>query len=308
VLLQTPLFAALQRAIPTAERIAVVHPSMAHLLEDQPHIDEVVPFSLRGWPFTPSSWRAVGRLTRLRCDVTIDCSNYTELSTSHAAATLMTRAPRRVGFTRGVNAALCYNLPVAPLVGIESERRQRLHLLTALDIDAPDTATHYRPRGTPRSEVVALIEQSRRSPRGSALLNPGGRLGWRRVSPEVLATAALRLIEHGREVIVAWGPGERELAEEIARLSGARASVAPATDLDELGALAQAIGCTVTNNSGPMHLSVAVGAPTLAVFVDMPSGRWGYPDHPHAIVDLSGLQEPEPVLRHAVDRFLDNLG
>ena len=45
--------------------------------------------------------------------------------------------------------------------------------------------------------------------------------------------------------------------------------LAPSTDLDALAALLEAAGCTVCNNSGPLHLSVAVGAPTLGLFLKM---------------------------------------
>jgi len=306
-LLQTPLFTALHRSLPTAERVAVVHPATARLFEGQPHIDEVMPFSLRGWPLSAGSWRSMFALSRLRCDVAIDCSNYTELSTSHAVATLMTRAGRRIGFARSSNASLCYTHPVAPRVGIESERLQRLHLLSALGISDEETQTRYEPVGTPRPAVVELLEELRGRRGRVGVVNPGGRLAWRRVAPETLAGAARRLVEQGLEVIVVWGPGEEALAQRLVDEVGAGARVAPATDLDELAALFRAAGCTLTNNSGPMHLSVAVGAPTLAVFLEMPSARWGYPDPPHAVVDLTGITEPARVLRHAVDRFLDNL-
>jgi ADP-heptose:LPS heptosyltransferase len=65
------------------------------------------------------------------------------------------------------------------------------------------------------------------------------------------------------------------------------AQLAPPTDLDGLAALLAAAGCTVCNNSGPMHLSVAVGAPTLALFLKMDPDRWGYRESPHAVLDLT---------------------
>jgi ADP-heptose:LPS heptosyltransferase len=74
--------------------------------------------------------------------------------------------------------------------------------------------------------------------------------------------------------------------------------MAPPTNLDELAALMRAAGLTVTNNTGPMHLSVAVGAPTLGLFLRMDMERWGHAYPPHRMVDLtptveagSGLEE-----------------
>ena len=92
----------------------------------------------------------------------------------------------------------------------------------------------------------------------------------------------------------------------MARAPGAR--LAPATDLDGLAALLAAAGCTVSNNSGPMHLSVAVGAPTLAFFLRMDPARWGYLEPPHAVLDLTPvIGEPARAAEEterAVRRFL----
>jgi ADP-heptose:LPS heptosyltransferase len=71
----------------------------------------------------------------------------------------------------------------------------------------------------------------------------------------------------------------------VEAVPGAR--LAPATDLDALAALLAAAGCTVCNNSGPLHLSVAVGAPTLGLFLKMDPQRWGYAFGPHRMLDLT---------------------
>ena len=67
--------------------------------------------------------------------------------------------------------------------------------------------------------------------------------------------------------------------------------MAPPTNLDELAALMRAAGLTVTNNTGPMHLSVAMGAPTLGLFLRIDMERWGHPQRPHRMVDLTSVVE-----------------
>ena len=78
--------------------------------------------------------------------------------------------------------------------------------------------------------------------------------------------------------------------------------LAPPTDLDGLAALLATAGCTVCNNSGPMHLSVAVGAPTLALFLKMDPERWGYREPPHAVLDLTAVMENPERAALEVDR------
>ncbi|MGZ6071111.1 MAG: glycosyltransferase family 9 protein, partial [Myxococcaceae bacterium] len=154
---------------------------------------------------------------------------------------------------------------------------------------------------TPRvpDSLRPLLDQVRASPH--AVLVPGGRLGWRRLPPELFGVAGRAFAQLGRAVLVAWGPGEEDLARTVVgAIPGAQ--LAPPTDLDGLAALLAAARCTVCNNSGPMHLSVAVGAPTLALFLRMDPERWGYRAPPHAPLDLTPMIADPERAADAVDR------
>jgi ADP-heptose:LPS heptosyltransferase len=48
---------------------------------------------------------------------------------------------------------------------------------------------------------------------------------------------------------------------------------------------------TICNNTGPMHLSVAVGTPTLGLFCGVEIERWGHPSPPHRMIDVGALSE-----------------
>ena len=60
-----------------------------------------------------------------------------------------------------------------------------------------------------------------------------------------------------------------------------------------------------------MHLSVAVGAPTLALFLKMDAERWGYAQPPHRLLDLTPIQASgdggASTVVGAVDGFLAGL-
>jgi ADP-heptose:LPS heptosyltransferase len=63
--------------------------------------------------------------------------------------------------------------------------------------------------------------------------------------------------------------GERAHVEEVVRASGAGARLvnfAGRSDLGELVALLAHASAVVTNDSGPMHLACAAGAPVVALF------------------------------------------
>jgi ADP-heptose:LPS heptosyltransferase len=130
-----------------------------------------------------------------------------------------------------------------------------------------------------------------------AVVNPGGRLGVRRVPVEVFVRAASLLSEKGMVPVVTWGPNEEALAQEVVKYV-AGALHAPSTNIDELAGLMRDAQLTVCNNTGPMHLSVAVGTPTFALFLRMPMNRWGHFYGPHRMLDLTpALENDVPLTR-----------
>ena len=139
------------------------------------------------------------------------------------------------------------------------------------------------PRTTPAVDALISTHPS------FAVVNPGGRLGARRVPTAVFSGVTKALVDRGITPVVTWGPGEEALAKEV--LAGGTGVLAPPTSLDELAALMASAKLVVCNNTGPMHLSVAVGAKTVALFWKMPSDQWGHPKPPHAMLDLT--DEPD---------------
>lgn len=81
---------------------------------------------------------------------------------------------------------------------------------------------------------------------------------------------------YGDDVVVAWGPGERALAEEI----GGR--IAPETNLRELAFLIQQARVVVGADTGPLHLADAVGTRVIGLYgptVSRRNGPYGQPGH-----------------------------
>ncbi len=276
-LLTTPLIEAL--AEKGYQVTAVVHPRCARVLEGHPKLSQVIAFDRSGWWLLPFSAgvRALHPVTAGA--VVVNCSSWSEYS---GTAALISRFASPdgcvVGPDRGPAGELA-DVPVKPLPDTTSELKQRLHYLSVLEVAPGRPRMSFRP---PReSESIRTFAAGLKKP--YAVVNPGGRLGWRRVPAEVFRAACLELLRLGRRPVVTWGPGEESLARQTAPEG---AVVAPPTDLDELAALMKGAELTVCNNTGPMHLSVAVGTRTLALFLHMPVERWGH-GPPHVMVDLT---------------------
>ncbi|RKH44385.1 glycosyltransferase family 9 protein [Corallococcus sicarius] len=286
-LLTTPLLRTLKDHVhPPPEVHVLVHSKVARVLQGHPEIDAVVAFDRRYlWlgPLAPG----IRALRRAGYDTVVDCANWSAPSVTSALIARMA-GPKAVVIGPGVwPVNLLQSVSVPARLDTRREAVQRTHLLTPLTNGAVAQGLSFR------EPVVGIafrgyLEAFTGSGSRRAVINPGGRLGERRIPAEAFAAAARELLSLGYAPVVTWGPGEEPLAQAV--LAGAPgAELAPATSIDELAALMRTAGLTVCNNTGPMHLSVAVGAPTLAFFLRMDMERWGHAVAPHRMVDLTPL-------------------
>ncbi len=278
-LLTTPLVQALAA---THEVHLVVHPKCVRVLEGLPGLAGLHGFERR-------SLARTGELERL-CDgaVVVNAASWVEYSGTPAL--LSRRLGRRacvIGPAVGPAKRLM-DVAVSPKPGTRNEVEQRLHLLSPL-LSEPRGALAFRPPKTSPA-VEALLGAHARL----VVLNPGGRLDERRAPPEVFAKVAAAVQREGSTALVTWGPGEEDLARQVASESGGL--LAPPTTLDELAALMAKARAVVCNNTGPMHLSVAVGAPTIGLFWKMPVDQWGHPRPPHHMLDLTNEPSVEAMV------------
>jgi ADP-heptose:LPS heptosyltransferase len=281
-LLMTPLVEALRA---THEVELLVHPKCARVLQGLPGVKAIHVFErrwLRFGPFGPEV-RQLRALTRGA--IVVNCAAWTEYSGTVALLSRLI-SPHAVVVGPGLGAARWLaDVIVRPRTDTTSEVQQRLHYLSPF-LAAPHGRMAFRaPVATP------ALTAFREGIAGELLVvNPGGRLGERRVPPGVFSAAARAALAKGLTPVVTWGPGEEALANQV--VAGAPGSVlAPPTDLDGLAWLMSQARRVVCNNTGPMHLAVAVGAPTLALFYRMPVARWGHAGGAHVMLDLTDLDD-----------------
>ncbi|MCY1031559.1 heptosyltransferase [Corallococcus sp. BB11-1] len=286
-LLTTPLLRTLKTLLhPPPEVHVLVHSKVVRVLKGHPDADAVLGFDRRFlWlgPLAPG----IRALRRAGYDTVVDCANWSAPSVTSALVARMV-GPKAIVIGPSIwPVNLLQSVSVPARSDSRHEAVQRTHLLTPLTQGAVAQGLSFREPvlGKPFQEYLEGL--ARRGVR-RAVINPGGRLGERRIPAEAFSAAARELVALGHVPIVTWGPGEEALAHAV--LSGAPgAELAPATSIDELAALMRAAGLTVCNNTGPMHLSVAVGAPTLAFFLRIEMARWGHAVSPHRMVDLTPL-------------------
>ncbi len=98
-------------------------------------------------------------------------------------------------------------------------------------------------------------------------VSPSG--GWdsKKAPNEKFAEFADEIINKlNAKVLIMWGPDDKNDAENISSLMVNKAYLAPPTSIVEMGAFMKNASLTLANDSGPMHISAAVGTPTLGLF------------------------------------------
>lgn len=286
LLLATPAIRALRHRFPHATLDALVTVYAAPAWLGNPHVDEILTCdkSVAAGPLWPRA-RLAWHLRRRRYDLGVileahwGYAGFVELLLAAAGV------PRRLGRDLGKHRDLLTEaVPV----------RQQHWIDAYLDVvglvgavpDGRSLEAYIRPEDAAAAAAWAKAHGAD----GSAplVLFPGGNqhLISRRWGVRGFAAVGDALARRlGTPVVVIGGPQDVALADEILRLMTVPgASAAGVLSWGATGALLRGCRLFVTNDSGPLHLAAAVGAPTVAVFGPTDPAVFGPRNTPHAVV------------------------
>jgi lipopolysaccharide heptosyltransferase III len=247
----------------------------------------------RSDPWKP--WRLlslVRAIRRLRCDAAIHLSTAT--GSLGALLVAASGAPHRIGVRRADGSVLFTSAVEEPPATHKVD--QLAELVGLLGIPAASAGERRIALSADERAFAARSLEEWLGGEASApvALFVGGRArkgkGW---PLEAFARVAAGLRAQKLPVLVFLGP------EELARGAEIRAALGPAhyveePDLRRVAALLAACRAVLTPDSGPMHLAIAAGAPTVAVFARANSERWGpRPPRGRAVFDPDGSRAGE---------------
>lgn len=283
----TPVIAALRAAFPALD-LALLTSSWARpAVATNPHLSRVIlsdPLGL-GPPSLTAALRLGRRLRRERFDWAL----VLDRSPLLALLALVSGAPVRAGLdSRGRGLALTHRVAV-PADRHEADLYQ--DVLRPLDVPLLDPLPHYVVDGR-SAERVAALRVALAAGRPLAVLHPGGgqnpgtTLVAKRWPPERYAALATRLIARASATVLIIG-AESDRPATAAVVAGLGPSAAwhdltGQLTLPEIAALCAQADLYVGNDSGPLHLAAAVGAPTLGLFGPTPPARYA-PRGPRAV-------------------------
>ena len=266
-----PLAVAIRAARPQAHFTWIVEEPLAALVEDHPAVDAVLTVATGRWRKQPFSSRTraevaafKSRVYELQPDLSIDAQG----TLKSGLVTRWCKAPRRVGLARPWRretvAGLAYTETLPGSTGHRHVIATNMELVRSVGGEPPTQPT--QPDGRWLLDRAQLEHTDSRENEYSVIL-PGAGQPEKILSAAILADTARCLVASGMDVVVAWGPSERNRAGEIVGLGGAGVHLAPPTNLIELTALLGSAAVVVGGDTGPVHLAASLGVPTLAVFL-----------------------------------------
>ncbi len=272
-----PLAAALRSARPEAHLTWVVEEPLAPLVEGHPAVDAVLTVATGRWrkqPFAARTRAEIGafksRVHELQPDLSIDAQG----TLKSGLVTHWCKAPRRVGLARPWRREAVAGLAYTEALPGSSSRR---HVI-ASNLELVRSVGGEPPAQPAPPDGRWLLDRTRSpasSAREYAVILPGAGQPEKILSAAILAETARSLVSSGMDVVVAWGPSERDRAGTIVELGGAGVHLAPPTDLVELTALLGSAAVVVGGDTGPVHLAASLAVPTLAVFLTTDPERNG---------------------------------
>ena len=262
-ILTMPVACALRQHFPNAFLAWVVEKKAAPMIRKHPAMDRVIELE-RGWFTSPRGIRSARHLLREhRFDVSIDCQGLTK----SALAGWLSGAAQRIGYAGkhgGELSRVLNNTLVKPVFSHLTDRS--LELLIPLGVTAPKVKWRMPIPETARNWSLRW-RRTIDAPR-LAVLNPGATAHSKMWEPDRFGLTARYLGDrYGYRSIVVWGnSGERAMAEQIVAHSHGTATIAPDTDLHHLAALIAVSDLFISGDTGPLHMAVAVGTPTIGLY------------------------------------------
>jgi heptosyltransferase I len=288
-----PVLNKLRRRYPSAQLDWLTTPPIAELLRHNPKITNVIEFVRddwrRSWPLTPlgNAVRLAARLHAAGYDLVVDMHGQFRT----AAFTLATRAPVRIGFDRpragvwdasartvpeqarkhawrgareGSWIAYTHPIPVPTLDVHAVDRYLNVGPLLGLDQDPADFSFAVPQQASDR--IDALLRRQEVGRKKLVVMAPGTLWETKQWRSDAFAEVARHFLHEGFAMVLIGSRRERQVCDTVAAAAPGAVNLAGETTLSELAALIGRATICLTNDSGPMHLAVALGRPVVSVF------------------------------------------
>jgi heptosyltransferase-1 len=307
-----PVLVKLRARYPTARIDWLLTPAIAELIRHHPALSNVLLFARnasrgpgRNWSAAAGFLSLISRIWRNRYDLVIDLHGQFR----SALFTLASGAPTRIGFDRprldtsamklrhlpkeaylhgwtgareGAWVAYSDVIPIPTLDVHAVDRYLWIGPMLGLDENPPDFRIPVPAQA--RTHVDALLKSRGLFGKKFIVLVPGTIWETKHWTVEGFAAVASALARSKHAVVLAGSAKERPRCREVTTACPQACDFSGQTTVSQLAALIERATLCITNDSGSMHLTVALGKPVVSIFGPTDPVWIGPYGRPHAVV------------------------
>lgn len=276
VVLTAPALSALRAAWPDARIVYAVKQRLAHLVEHNPHVDQVIGLRQGEGPFSYAR-----RLRAARPAAVLDLHGKIR---SRILRALLPGTRKVVWRKRDFRDTLPVKLALRPYhASMLLADRYHAAVEELVGRELPRGKLQYFLGPDDQKEADQVLREAGLDPRRPLLgLSPGANWETKRWPAERFAGLARRALARGLQVAVQGSAAEAPLCRTVARLAPGTADLCGQLDLRALGGFISRCTAFAANDSGPMHMARALGVPTLAIFGSTDPAMFDFRGH-HAL-------------------------
>ena len=297
LILTTPLLSALRRFFPQAQIWYLASKTFHTLFSKSRLVDRILVARKKQYIFYPLSLVFfIRKIRKQKFDLALDASDENNFSLNNSFLVLLSGARLRMGYKKP-KSDLFLNLEVSPSPIRKHASEMHLDLLRHLvgDFQSNGLKIEVDPE---KKAVVEKYLQEKGVGAGDFLvgMHIGGRLrkrwpveNFQKMADWITDSFRMNLQDEffGAKVIFIWGPEEKKAIQNI-HTERKDQIVSELFGLPVLTALIDRCNLFISPDTGAMHLAVATGTPTLALFLDSDPIKFGPKGKMHRTLLASG--------------------
>ncbi|KPL01349.1 MAG: hypothetical protein AMJ91_00280 [candidate division Zixibacteria bacterium SM23_73_3] len=276
VLLCTPALRALRVNFPKSYVAFLVEKESSDLMAKNPYLDEVIVLK-RGKYRNPFYFlKKLWQIRKKRFDLVIDFLGIPR----SAYISFLSGAKRRIGYDLPLRRFF-YNIIVKRDRTPKYAAAHKLEALRPLGIEDLDVKLDFFISDEAKAFSESFFLKNEVDQNNLVVsLSPTSRRHFRRWPLKRFARLADWLILNFKAtVVLVWGPGEREVVEEVKNLMKEKPIISWETEnLFQLGGILRGCDLHMGNDNGTKHIAVAMGKPNITIYGPQDPVSWTYPD------------------------------
>ncbi len=272
IVLALPTLAALRTSLPSAKISWLVRTEFAALLENHPHLDEIILFDRkllgRAWR-DPKAFSALSTLIRRLRDSRFDAVFDLQGLFRTACLAWLSRCPKRFGMAEAREFGhLFYNHKVAQDAACIHLVDYYLKIAEAAGVSKTDVQFVFPEDASAAESVENLLREHNIPIDNYVVLVPGSARENKRWPVERFACLADNIASNfACSIVIVGSCSEKGLAERLKALTKtAVTNLASRTSIADLVPLLKSARLVVGNDTGPGHIAAALGVPIVLIF------------------------------------------